>query len=178
MWLRLPIICLLSIPTVHHRRLGSKPNKSHIHGTNGYMVPLMSTGELLGIAHFHRPEDRKKSDFELHGHHYTHALYTIARDTLANTPFKLKRISNEFVFRTNSLPAGETQQPFDGDIIHFASGLDGVGSDVDGQLIVSYGINDCEGAVFTLSMERVQQILVAVSPGDEVVSLMESVTRY
>ena len=170
-------------PTPQHRRLGSKPNKSHVHGTNGYMVPLASTGELLGIAHFHRPENRKESDFALHGHHYTHAFFTIARKAGENTgtinsrSFELKRISNEFVFRTNSLPVDVAQQPLDGDIIQFASGLDVVGSDVDGQLIISYGINDCEGAVFTLPMHKVQRILIGVSSGQEVVDLMENVKR-
>ena len=168
-----------------HRRLGSKPNKSNIHGTNGYMVPLTSTGELMGIAHFHRPENRKESEYALHGHHYTHAFFTIARqaDTTTTTdgtsrPFKLKRLSNEFVFRTNSIPIGETQPPpVDGDIIQFASGLDVYGGDVDGKLIVSYGINDCEGAVFTMSMSKVQEMLLEVRPGQEVVDLMETVNR-
>jgi len=170
----------------HRRRLGSKskPTKSNVHGTNGYMVPLPSTGELLGIAHFHRPEDRKQSEFALHGHHYTHAFFTIARrqsdDSTKDVrlrPFKLKRLSNEFVFRSNSLPVGETQLPRDGDVIQFASGLDVVGSDIDGQLILSYGINDCEGAVFTLTMENVQRMLVEVDPGQEVVDLMEYIQQ-
>lgn len=162
-------------------RRKTKPTKSHIHGTNGYLVPLASTGELLGIAHFHRPEDRKKSDYALHGHHYTHALFTIARQADENNndinsrPFKLKRLSNEFVFRANYIPVGSSQPPKDGDIIQFASGLDVVGSDIDGQLIISYGINDCEGAVFTLAMQKVQQImLVEVTPGQEVVDVMTS----
>lgn len=171
--------------TSQHRRLGSKPTKSNVHGTNGYMVPLTSTGELLGIAHFHRPENRKSSDFALHGHHYTHAFFTIARqapgenanDIISSRSFKLKRLSNEFVFRANSIPAGETQSPVDGDIIQFASGLDVVKSDVDGQLIISYGINDCEGAVFTLSMQKVQQMLIEVGSGQEVVDLMENVAK-
>ena len=164
-----------------HRRLGTKPNKSNIHGTNGYMVPLTSTGELLGIAHFHRPENRKESQFALHGHHYTHAFFTIARQAdddntkdISSRPFKLKRLSNEFVFRANSIPAGETHPPIDGDVIQFASGLDVTGGDVDGKLIISYGINDCEGAYFTIAIQKVQEMLIAVSPGQEVVDLMET----
>ena len=164
-----------------HRRLGTKPNKSNIHGTNGYMVPLTSTGELLGIAHFHRPENRKESQFALHGHHYTHAFFTIARQAdddntkdISSIPFKLKRLSNEFVFRANSIPAGETHPPIDGDVIQFASGLDVTGGDVDGKLIISYGINDCEGAYFTMAMQKVQEMLIAVRPGQEVVDLMET----
>lgn len=148
-----------------------------------YMVPLTSTGELLGIAHFHRPENRGKSDFALHGHHYTHAFFTIGREADGNIvdimsrPFKLRRLSNEFVFRSNSIPVGETRPPFDSDIIQFASGLDVVGSDVDGQLIISYGINDCEGAVFALSMKKVQKMLIVVERGQEVLDFMEIVKR-
>lgn len=52
------------------RRLESK-KRSSIHGTNGYLVPLHSTNELLGIAHFHRPEHRQQSDYARHGHHYS-----------------------------------------------------------------------------------------------------------
>jgi len=161
-----------------HRRLGSKPKKSHIHGTNGYMVPLPTTSELLGIAHFHRPEDRRKSTFALHGHHYTHAFFTIAREGGdPSNPFKLKRLSNEFVFRANSLPKGMTELPHDADVIQFASGIDVVGNDVDGRLVVSYGINDCEGGVFGLAMELVQEMLREVGPGEVVVDLMETIKR-
>ena len=145
------------------------------------MVPLTSTGELLGIAHFHRPENRKESQFALHGHHYTHAFFTIARQAdddntkdISSRPFKLKRLSNEFVFRANSIPAGETHPLIDGDVIQFASGLDVTGGDVDGKLIISYGINDCEGAYFTMAMQKVQEMLIAVRPGQEVVDLMET----
>lgn len=152
-----------------------------------YLVPLTSTSELLGIAHFHRPENRETSEYAMHGHHYTHTLFTIARETqetdikninnVTSRPFKLRRLSNEFVFRTNSIPFGETQPPPDTDIIQFASGIDLVGSDVDGKLVISYGINDCEGAVFMLSMDRVQQMLLAVESGQEVVNLMERLKR-
>jgi hypothetical protein len=55
---------------IAHRKLKGVA-KSHIHGTNGYMLPLHSTSELLGIAHFHRPEGRETSDYARHGHHYS-----------------------------------------------------------------------------------------------------------
>merc|ERR1712157_425601 len=57
--------------------INPKGKKSTIHGTNGMLVPTFNNTELLGIAHFHRPEDRKTSDYARHGHHYTHAFYTI-----------------------------------------------------------------------------------------------------
>jgi len=166
--------------TQKHRRLGGS-KQSNIHGTNGYMVPLKSTGELLGIAHFHRPENRKESEYALHGHHYTHAFFTIARhgngDGLNSRPFKLRRLSNEFVFRSNSIALGESVPFNDGDIIQFASGLDVVGSDVNGRAIISYGINDCEGGVFSMSMELIHQMLIEVAPGQEVVDLMSRIQK-
>jgi hypothetical protein len=123
----------------------------------------------------------------MHGHHYTHTFFTIAREKtetddkhiidVTSRPFKLRRLSNEFVFRTNSIQIGETQPPPDTDIIQFASGIDLVGSDVDGKLVLSYGINDCEGAVFTIAMDTVQQMLLAVESGQEVVDLMERVKQ-
>ncbi len=62
-----------------------------------------------------------------------------------------------------------------GDVIQFTSGLDLVGSDTNGKLLISYGINDCEAATFFLSMERVQELLLDVKEGDEVLNLMEKV---
>jgi hypothetical protein len=61
----------------------------------------------------------------------------------------------------------------DGDIIQFASGLDVVGD----TLIISYGINDCEGAVLTLEMSRLNELLIGVQPGLEVVDLMSRVAK-
>ena len=92
-------------------------------------------------------------------------------------PFKLWQLSNEFVFRSNSIPVGKTQPPFDLDIIQFASGLDVVESDVDGQLIISYGINDCKGAVFALLMRKDQKMLIFVERGQEVLDFMEIFMR-
>mmetsp|Transcript_47760 Transcript_47760/g.144436 ORF Transcript_47760/g.144436 Transcript_47760/m.144436 type:complete len:701 (-) Transcript_47760:262-2364(-) len=183
---------LLSTENRLHRQLRSgRRKKSNIHGTNGYMVPLHSTSEVLGIAHFHRPEDRATSDYALHGHHYTHALFTIARVDAdkANSDeggiqYRLKRISNEFAFQSMSIRAvadgdlgGQTgaassQRVSDADIIQFASGLDLIGTDTDGQLLISYGINDCEGAAVFLDMKDIQKMLIDVPEGKQVVDLM------
>jgi len=156
-----------------HRLLrGAK--KSSIHGTNGYMLPLGSSSELLGIAHFHRPEGRSQSDYARHGHHYTHAFFTIKvaqSDTEGEgLVFKLSRLSNEFVFAS---PSASTSRGSTADVIQFASGLDLVGSDVDGKLLISYGINDCEAASLSISMDQVQKLLLEVPDGDEVIDLME-----
>ncbi len=56
------------------RFLKEKKKKSHIHGTNGYMLPFHSTSEVFGIAHFHRPEGRQTSDYARHGHHYSELI--------------------------------------------------------------------------------------------------------
>ena len=139
--------------------------KSNIHGTNGFLIYLEQTSEWLGIAHFHRPDKRDTSEYALHGHHYSHAFFTIRSNQEGK--FALNRLSNEFVFRTMSSPRVN-----DADIIQFAAGLDLVGSDT---LILSYGINDCEGAVFYLKMQDVEKILQSVSPGQDVADLMEKV---
>jgi len=154
------------------RRLGQKLKKSSIHGTNGYMSPLHSTSELLGIAHFHRPEHRDSSEFAKHGHHYTHAFFTLQIKTVGEgddekEKYILKRLSNEFAFMAPSSSDDNTA-----DVIQFASGVDLVGSDKDGKLMISYGINDCEGAIIFLGMEQVQNFLIPVEDGDEVVNLM------
>ena len=81
--------------------------------------------------------------------------------------FKLKRISNEFVFMAPSSSKENT-----GDVIQFASGIDIVGSDESGKLMISYGINDCEAAIVFLDMKKVQEILLPVGDGEEVVDLM------
>jgi len=158
------------------RRLRNKKEKSHIHGTNGYLLPLHSTSELLGVAHFHRPENRDKNTYARFGHHYTHAFFTLQRkekgensDGEEGPKFALKRLSNEFIFES---PSSDVS---DGDIIQFASGLDLVGSDTEGKLLISYGINDCESASFFLDMDHVQGLLRDVKDGDEVVNLMEEI---
>lgn len=155
------------------RRLASK-KRSSIHGTNGYLVPLDGTNELLGIAHFHRPEHRQQSDYARHGHHYTHAFFTLepkGASTMGDDTsksYKLKRLSNEFVFLAPSADNEKTAE-----VIQFASGLDLVGSDRNGKLMVSYGINDCEAAIVFLGMEKIQKLLLPVEDGQEVLNLMQ-----
>ncbi len=80
------------------RMLKEKKKKSHIHGTNGYMLPLHSTSELLGIAHFHRPEGRETSDYARHGHHYSEFLYEVLQHLFMTYCANLIRFSNALVF--------------------------------------------------------------------------------
>lgn len=153
------------------RRFLKGKKKSHIHGTNGYMLPLHSSYELMGIAHFHRPEGRDSSEYAKHGHHYTHAFFTIQLSSETNK-YVLKRLSNEFIFMA---PSSEDDQT--GDVIQFTSGLDLIGSDKNGKLLISYGINDCEAASFFIGMEEVQNLLIDVEEGHEVLNLMEELSE-
>lgn len=71
-------------------------------------------------------------------------------------------------------PSSDDEQT--GDVIQFTSGLDLIGSDKDGRLLVSYGINDCEAATFFLGMKDVQELLIDVEEGHEVINLMENLS--
>ena len=94
-----------------------------------------------------------------------HAFFTLKQDTTGS--FHLNRLSNEFLFYA---PSAKTKNT--GDVIQFASGLDLVGSDNDGKVMISYGINDCEAAIVFLDIEKVQKMLFPVEDGTEVVSVM------
>jgi hypothetical protein len=146
-----------------NRQLGETPRKSHIHGTNGFMVP-MPGNEYLGVAHFHRPSDRKPNPYARFGHHYTHAFYTVAAKSPDALDFRLTSLSQEFV-----LPS--IHQPGDGEIIQFISGLEYDARTEE--VILSYGINDCEGAIRTIPRAMVQEMLRPVpSEGQQVEDFM------
>jgi hypothetical protein len=141
----------------------SKQRRSDFHGTNGFMVPLEDSSELLGIGHFHRPAGRDKNEYAKFGHHYTHAFFTITQQA----PHRLKRLSQEIVFPSKSHVFVD-----DADIIQFASGLE---LDQDkGNLVVAYGINDCEGAIVTIDMKVIEKLLLPVQDGLEVIDLLHT----
>jgi hypothetical protein len=141
------------------RRLAEhQTHKSHIHGTNAFMVPVNTDGTiLLGIAHFHRPNDRNPNEYARFGHHYTHAFYTVGRDDQT-----LVALSPEFV-----LPA--PYRPDDAEIIQFISGLEKHGD----LITLAYGINDCEAAIVELDWAVVSKFLRPVAAGQQVVDLMK-----
>ncbi|KAL7573349.1 hypothetical protein ACA910_011711 [Epithemia clementina (nom. ined.)] len=147
----------LSEAKANKNKLLKKP-KSHVHGTNAFMVYLPQRREYLGIAHFHRPNDREPNPYARFGHHYTHAFYTIP----ATTPSmyqSLATLSQEFV-----LPAASAPPPLqDAEIIQFISGLEYDATTKE--IVLAYGINDCEGAVMRLDYETVvKPLLKAVPP--------------
>ncbi|VEU35658.1 unnamed protein product [Pseudo-nitzschia multistriata] len=146
-----------------HRRLAQKDEKkqkkkSHMHGTNGFMVYLPDDKEYLGIGHVHRPPDRKQNDHARFGHHYTHVFFTISD----SPPFQLKRLSPELLLPSH-------KNPYDGEIIQFWSGLE---LKNESTLAVAYGINDCEGAALELDLSVVEGHLRHVPEGKEVVDFM------
>ena len=166
-----------------HRRLKEYKHKSHIHGTNAFMVPIPSKSKkanapmvYLGVAHFHRPNDRKPNEYARFGHHYTHAFYTIATTDVVsqkkNQPnpedrtrstFHLTALSPEFLIRSTHIDN-------DAEIIQFISGLEY--DPRTNQIILSYGINDCEGAIRRISYDIVQAMLRPVPHGKQVVDFM------
>lgn len=169
---------LLPPAQLHHRRLKEGKHKSHIHGTNAFMVPIPSktkkTNEplvYLGVAHFHRPNDRKPNEYARFGHHYTHAFYTIATDVVQKnqspedrrSTFHLTALSPEFVIRSTHIDN-------DAEIIQFISGLEY--DPRTNQIILSYGINDCEGAIRRMSYDIVKSMLRPVPHGKQVVDFM------
>jgi hypothetical protein len=174
------------------RRLDStsqkQPHKSHIHGTNAFMVELppddsaaaILTKTYLGVAHFHRPNDRSPNIYARFGHHYTHAFYTVAvvvvtKDDKENEntqQLQLTGLSAEFV-----LPSAHA--PTDAEIIQFASGLEYQKNtnDEDGVIVIAYGINDCEAAVTTVELKVVRRMLQPVPAGKQVVDFMKPLER-
>jgi hypothetical protein len=145
-------------------------HKSHIHGTNAFMVPVPDApGVYLGVAHFHRPNDRRPNEYARFGHHYTHAFYTVKPGESSST---LVALSPEFV-----LPS--FHKPDDAEIIQFVSGLEIIhvpGNDDDETtpvVILAYGINDCEAAITTIDWKAVQSFLRPVAPGKQVVDFMK-----
>jgi hypothetical protein len=160
------------LPPLAGRRLAAqpaqhlqKPAKSHIHGTNAFMVYLPSPrDEFLGVAHFHRPNDRASNPYARFGHHYTHAFFTVT----AVPPYRLTALSAEFVYARGDDRGGAA----DAEIIQFSSGLEVT---EDGQRVVlAYGINDCEAAVTTVPWTTVADLLRPVAAGQQVVDLMQA----
>ena len=147
----------LSQPLQHlHRRLGSSSKKkSHIHGTNAFMVHLADRHEYLGIGHFHRPADRAPNPYARFGHHYTHCFFTISDQP----PYILTNLSPEFLLP----PAAGTHGSQDAEMIQFLSGLEVVDNDTSSSkeqtVIIAYGINDCEAAVTTMPWSAVASML-------------------
>ena len=106
-------------------------------------------GWLVGVGHLHRghrdtlmgrPLPRKLAYF---GHHYTHFFYALD----AAPPFAVRAVSGEWCLG-------------DCELIQYVSGMartDGGGGE---ELLLSFGVNDCEARVARLPLAEVHRMLV------------------
>jgi hypothetical protein len=81
----------------------------------------------------------------------------------------LIRLSPEFLFPSKVL--GFTE---DADVVQFASGLEWASPH---QIVIGYGINDCEGAIVNVNWTTVESMLLTVEEGKHVADSMGNMTR-
>ena len=119
----------------------------------------LGAGEFLGIGHLHR--GGVNTSLARWGHHYNHFFFTVHAQTGA-----LLRISTEFCFA--ALAQRLTKQSNVCEVIQFAStlSLEDSGTNAassnrheytllpspSAQILVSYGVNDCEAAILKLDL--------------------------
>lgn len=163
-----------------HRRLADKKKaNSDFHGTNGFMLHIPQTKEYLGIGHFHRPPGREANDYARFGHHYTHAFFTIPD----MPPYHLQRLSQELLLLPATAPPSANQD--NPEVIQFWSGIEWAATDTStsdkkrDRLVLSYGINDCEGATRFLDWSYIDYLLQPVPlhhdrPNHEVIDLLQA----
>lgn len=141
---------MIKINTTHPETNASYPT-SGFHGSLGFLPQIPGEDELLGIAHCHRPNDYDSTnEYSIYGHHYTHVFFTLSR----MPPYRMKRLSAEFVF-----PAKSKKYPHDAEVIQFASGLEIVDYPGNRMVIIGYGINDCEAAFASIPWTMVDSML-------------------
>ena len=116
---------------------------------NGVLLRVDEWGWLVGVGHLHRghrdtlmgrPLPRKLAYF---GHHYTHFFYALD----AAPPFAVRAVSGEWCIG-------------DCELIQYVSGMartDGGGGE---ELLLSFGVNDCEARVARLPLAEVRRMLV------------------
>lgn len=142
-------------------------SSSPYHGTTGMLLYRPDTQEYLGLAHIHRPVHYDiPNPYAKFGHHYTHVWFTISKEHYDKEEYSLKRLSSEFVMAAPS-------RPQDAEVIQFASGLEVVHGNHDGQedtILIGYGINDCEGAVLQLPWKAIDQDLLRSIPAGTQIS--------
>lgn len=163
------LIGTADIPAEPYRLRGPaipEGRSSDMHGTSGFLLHLSESNEYLGVAHAHRsPENEEQfGEFAPFGHHYTHAFFTLSDQP----PYKLKRLSNEFIF-ASSTPGFAN----DGENIQFASGLELIKRDGKEYVLLGYGVADCEALGTLVSMGVLNQMLLPVKDGEEVVHVMK-----
>jgi hypothetical protein len=138
-------------------------NSLLLHGTTGSMVYVPALKEYMGIGHYHREKQDDGSQESLYGHHYTHVFFTIS----AYPPFRIKRLSTEFVLESFGHKG-------DADIVQFASGLELFARNGADFFLIAYGINDCEAATVVVSAETVYSMLVPVRQDNPIHQMMKN----
>lgn len=115
---------------------------------------IESLGMFLVVGHEHEHEKRDKIFKTTSWHTYLH--YFILFN--ASSPYQLIARSPPFCF--SEVPNGKC------DIIQFVSSLTWASSDVhrssgdDGDVIIAYGINDCEGAVVKFPLQNILEFTI------------------
>ena len=89
----------------------------------------------------------------------------------SESPHQLKRLSSEFVFRSNVAP-------YDADVVQFASGMDWATGGNKDRIVIAFGINDCEGAVVHVRRDVVESMLIPVETGAHAASYMKLVSSW
>ncbi|CAB9512350.1 expressed unknown protein [Seminavis robusta] len=154
------------------------------HGTNGMMIRLPSTqkgqpADYLGVAHFHRPENTGANTYAQFGHHYTHFFYTIRRKSMSSTDFQLTAMSAEFVLPSIDSSGKDPKEEgwaMDAHIIQFISGIEFLAD--TNELVIAYGINNCEAAVTAMPLQHVRDMLVPVATGQEIGDFMQPLLYF
>ena len=116
---------------------------------NGVLLRVDEWGWLVGVGHLHRghrdtlmgrPLPRKLAYF---GHHYTHFFYALD----AAPPFAVRAVSGEWCIG-------------DCEVIQYVSGMARTGGGGGEELLLSFGVNDCEARVARLPLAEVRRMLV------------------
>ena len=123
---------------------------------NGVLLRLAESDTLLGVGHLHRGFraslfDRALSQRLAWGaHHYTHFFFEIA----AHPPHNLLAVGPEFCL----VDHGES--PESCEVVQYVTGVSR--AEPSDELVLAYGVNDCEPRIAKLSMRSVRRDLVPV----------------
>lgn len=149
--------------TLVRRESRFRVEHGHRLSTTSNLIPLRASQDsnctvLLGVGHIHRKQGKRlgrvftrasSTAAFMWGGHYTHFFYALS----VAPPFRMLAMSAEFCISSR-------QDPSDCESVQFVAGLGETGPDV----LLSYGINDCEAKVAAVRRERVWRMLEPLSP--------------
>eukprot|EP00928_Gymnodinium_smaydae_P089075 TRINITY_DN7307_c0_g1_i2.p1 TRINITY_DN7307_c0_g1~~TRINITY_DN7307_c0_g1_i2.p1 ORF type:complete len:696 (-),score=88.50 TRINITY_DN7307_c0_g1_i2:220-2307(-) len=128
---------------------------AHVWHNNVNLVNLDGTsGDLFGIDHIHRdynPNVGEHSPFKF-GFAYAHRFFTIQGEP----PFEKTKISKEFCIGASN---GKCES------VQFVMSMEALG---EGQVLLTYGANDCTAKLALLNVSTISQLLQPVEPGSPV----------